>query len=172
MYSVSSEGKLTPEKLELRHDAPIDIVVFDPKGDRFVTVTGDSSSEPGKAKIWDRLGNSIEWKGKEGPAHPQRIKSAAFSGDGQLLVTTSSDKSARVWNVHDGSLVQSLEGHTAEVVSASFSESGEYVATSSRDGKAMVWKLGFEGTGRRPASQESGEPRDLHSRHSLPGDGL
>src|SRR5208337_3814310 len=123
---------------------PIRIVVFDPKGDRFVTVAGDSSAEPGEWKIWDRSGNPIELKRKEGPAHPQGIMSAAFSRDGQLLVTTSSDKSARVWNVHDGSLVQALKGHTAEVVSGSFSESGEYVATSSRDGKAMVWKLGFK----------------------------
>ena len=50
---------------------------------------GSSDAEPGAAKIWDRSGNSIELKGKDGSAHPQGIMSAAFSNDGQLVVTTS-----------------------------------------------------------------------------------
>ena len=102
---------------------------------------GSSDAEPGEAKIWDRSGNSIELKGKEGSAHPQGITSAAFSSDGQLVVTTSYDNTARVWKVSDGSLVRALEAHTADVVSASFSDSGEYVATSSKDRTAIVWKL-------------------------------
>ena len=49
-----------------RHDAPINMVVFNPRGDRFVTLTGDSEADPGEAKIWDRSGNCIELKGDEG----------------------------------------------------------------------------------------------------------
>ena len=50
VYSVSAEGKLTLEKLTVRHDAPINIVVFNPRGDRFVTLTGDTAAEPGRRR--------------------------------------------------------------------------------------------------------------------------
>jgi WD40 repeat protein/tetratricopeptide (TPR) repeat protein len=145
VYSVSRDGKLTPEKLELKHKAPITIAVFNRRGDRIITATGDSEADRGEAKIWDLSGNCTplaDSEDKEGPAHPQGIMSAAFSSDGERVVTTSFDDTARVWKVNGGTLVQELKRHTADVVSASFSDSGELVATSSKDQDAIVWKLG------------------------------
>ena len=49
-YAVSAEGKLTLEKLTVRHDAPVNMVVFSPRGDRFVTLTGDTAADPGRRR--------------------------------------------------------------------------------------------------------------------------
>ena len=119
-------------------------------GDRFATLSGDTDANPGEAKMWDRSGHATlirdNAKGLELHAHSQGLTNAAFSVDGQYIVTTSYDNTARVWKVQDGSLVRALEGHSADVLSASFSDSGEYVATSSMDRTAIVWRLNSPGS--------------------------
>ena len=79
---------------------------------------------------------------KKGYAHRQGImKPPPFSRNGKLLVTTSLDDTARVWEVETGTLLNDLkgdtpdQGHTADVLSASFDDSGKYVATSTLTGR-------------------------------------
>src|SRR5206468_5751959 len=49
--------------------------------------------------------------------------------DGSLLLTTSSDKDARVWSVPDGKLVALLRGHSGAVTAGAFSPDGRWVVT-------------------------------------------
>jgi WD40 repeat protein len=73
----------------------------------------------------------------EGPA--STVSSAAFSPDGQRVVTASNDKTARVWNTADGRQLALLEGHEDKVWSAAFSADGQRVVTGSWDKTARVW---------------------------------
>jgi len=71
--------------------------------------------------------------------HAYAVYNAAFSPDGQRVVTASWDKTARVWNAAGGQLITKLEGHSDGVVSAAFSPDGQRVVTASFDKTARVW---------------------------------
>ncbi|NJO17020.1 MAG: TIR domain-containing protein, partial [Thioploca sp.] len=62
--------------------------------------------------------------------HESSVRTAAFSPDGQRVVTASADKTARVWDVHTGELRHSLVGHEDWVNSAAFSPDGQRVVTA------------------------------------------
>ena len=71
---------------------------------------------------------------------PRRgVTYAAFSPTGDRIVTSSFDKTARIWNVEDGSEIAILKGHQALLERASFSPDGSRVATAGRDGTARIW---------------------------------
>jgi WD40 repeat protein len=69
-----------------------------------------------------------------------RLFIAAFSADGQRLVTASADKTARIWDPETGATVQVLAGHEAR--SAAFSPDGRQVVTASEDRTARIWDAG------------------------------
>ena len=73
--------------------------------------------------------------------HQDRVISASFSPDGQRIVTASSDKTARVWDLK-GTPIAVLTGHQSGVISASFSPDGQRIVTASSDGTARVWRVG------------------------------
>jgi WD40 repeat protein len=66
---------------------------------------------------------------------------AAFSPDGQRIVTGSGDKTARVWNAANGQLLATLVGHTAPVWHAAFSPDGQRIATASDDHTVRVYRV-------------------------------
>ncbi len=73
--------------------------------------------------------------------HQDKVMSAAFSPDGTRVVTASSDKTARVWDVATGKpLTRPLE-HQGRVWSAAFSPDGTRVVTASDDKTARVWDV-------------------------------
>ncbi|MBK9613368.1 MAG: hypothetical protein IPO34_18580 [Dehalococcoidia bacterium] len=53
----------------------------------------------------------------------------AFSPDGSLLVSASSDQTVRLWRVADGRLLRTLVGHEDVVWTARFSASGRWLAS-------------------------------------------
>src|SRR5262249_60740124 len=57
---------------------------------------------------------------------------AEFSPDGQFVLTTSSDNTARAWNAATGEEA-ALRGHTDKVNSARFSADGTRIVTASSD---------------------------------------
>jgi TPR repeat protein len=71
--------------------------------------------------------------------HTEAVFSAAFSPDGQHVVTAGLDKTARIWDVATGQLVRILEGHGGPVENAFFSSDGGRIVTSSNDKTARIW---------------------------------
>jgi len=69
------------------------------------------------------------------------VWSAAFSPDGRTVVTASTDKTARLWDVATGRELRVLTGHTESVMSAAFSPYGLSVVTASLDGTAILWNV-------------------------------
>jgi WD40 repeat protein len=61
--------------------------------------------------------------------HTAPVVGADFSPDGRLVVTASSDKTARLWEAETGKEVRVLKGHTSGVFSAVFSPDGKRLAT-------------------------------------------
>lgn len=72
-------------------------------------------------------------------AHSGGVVSAAFTADGQRIVTASVDGSAIIWEVAAGRALVKLDAHSGSVTSASFSPDGQRVVTTSTDRTAMIW---------------------------------
>jgi len=71
--------------------------------------------------------------------HTDWVRSAAFSPDGQRIVTASHDHTGRLWDAASGAALGTLEGHTGWVESVAFSPDGQRILTASRDGTARLW---------------------------------
>ena len=77
--------------------------------------------------------------------HHGEVWSASFSPDGTHVVTASTDKTARVWDLRGPRpTFVALEGHQGVVYSAEFSADGTHVVTASDDKTARVWDLRSE----------------------------
>jgi WD40 repeat protein len=73
--------------------------------------------------------------------HIGGVVSAAFSPDGQRVVTASLDGTARVWRTDGKGEPLVLKGHSGGVRRAAFSPDGERVVTASMDKTARIWSL-------------------------------
>ena len=71
--------------------------------------------------------------------HPGMVTGVAFSPDGRLLATASSDRTARLWDVGTGVELKVLRGHWASVSDIAFSPDGRLLATTSYDGTTRIW---------------------------------
>jgi len=73
--------------------------------------------------------------------HKHDVLHAAFSPDGQRVVTTSDNNVARLWDVETGKQLRVLKGHTDDVLQATFSPNGQYLVTASADETARIWNV-------------------------------
>jgi WD40 repeat protein len=73
--------------------------------------------------------------------HSGAVFSAAFSPDGQRVVTASYDHTARVWNAATGQLLRTLEGHLFYVTGVAVSPDGRRAVSASGDNTLKVWDL-------------------------------
>ena len=73
--------------------------------------------------------------------HDHLINNCAFSGDGAMIVTASSDYSARIWDVPSLRLKAALLGHDDDVDMAVFSPDDRFVATCALDHAIRIFDL-------------------------------
>ena len=65
----------------------------------------------------------------------------AYSPDGKLIATASSDATVRMWESATGKCVRTLEGHAGAVSAVAFSPANRQLATASTDETARIWAL-------------------------------
>jgi WD40 repeat protein len=133
-------------------DTGVQSVSFSPRGGYIVTSVGKD------VKVWrvsDITSAAEHGRGDgDSPAvmlHPAktlsghigRVNSAAFNADEKLLITTSDDRTARIWTVNNDIFETRLQliGHEAAVTGAALSPDGRNIATVSKDGTARVWEV-------------------------------
>jgi WD40 repeat protein len=84
--------------------------------------------------------------------HSGEVNSAEFGGTDRLVVTSSDDGTARIWDAGTGSTLRVLGPHGGKVTSARFSPDDALVVTSAEDNMVRVWDVGH-GTLRHTLSQ-------------------
>ncbi len=72
--------------------------------------------------------------------HKEKINAVNFSGDGELAVTASDDKTAILWD-RKGRILEIFRGHIAPVLYADFSADEHYIITASEDKSIRIWEI-------------------------------
>ncbi|MBD2207429.1 CHAT domain-containing protein [Calothrix sp. FACHB-1219] len=108
---------------------PLLDINFSPSGQQIIT-----TEQQGKIRLWQPDGQQQLEFGEE-----QTYISAAFSPDNVTIATAAKDNTVKIWS-RDGSLIQSLHGHTARVFDIFFSPDNDLIATASADSTVKIWR--------------------------------
>ncbi|MBN1139102.1 MAG: hypothetical protein JXM73_21155 [Anaerolineae bacterium] len=73
--------------------------------------------------------------------HTLLVQAIAITPDGQRVVTGSSDKTLRVWNLETGEMLRVLRGHQGKVCGVVTTPDGTRAVSASTDGTLRVWDL-------------------------------
>ena len=73
--------------------------------------------------------------------HSAVVKTVAYSPNGELMVTGSRDKTAKLWSVASGLEIRTFIGHEQTINDVKFSPDGKRIATSSADKTAKIWDI-------------------------------
>ncbi|MBO4837752.1 MAG: TIR domain-containing protein [Lachnospiraceae bacterium] len=115
------------------HMNKINYAGFSPNGEYIVTLNDKT------AMIWAGVRDrNIRLLGLL-HGHRRKICSVSFSHDGKRIVTSSRDKTAKIWDAESFRLIGTLEGYEKTVISADFSLDGEYIVAASEDNTVSIW---------------------------------
>ncbi|AWK89115.1 WD40 repeat domain-containing protein [Azospirillum thermophilum] len=115
----------------MKHVAPISGIAC--HGETFIATAGYDN----QVILWDARSKQPLNR----VVHDHLANQCAFSPDGRLLVSASSDYTARIWEVPSLRLKAALVGHEDDVEMAAFSPDGRSVATCSRDHTIRLFDL-------------------------------
>jgi WD40 repeat protein len=130
------EGKSLEEKLQEIKDGFCSQAATSDNSPFDIPREGDFSSSEmvsGKNYVWCRLKNLN--------GHDGAVNSLSFSPDGKLLVSGSSDRSLKLWELNGGLCIHTFYGCSAEVQSVVFSPDGKLVFSGGFDQRISAWYL-------------------------------
>jgi WD40 repeat protein/energy-coupling factor transporter ATP-binding protein EcfA2 len=95
----------------------------------------------GLLQLYELATFKLLWQQKQ--AHQKRITRLAFNSKGNLLVSASFDKTAKLWQIKQDSLIEQkvFLGHNRAIYSVSISANDKYVATAGADGQIGLFDM-------------------------------
>jgi WD40 repeat protein len=125
----AASGEPHPPLLE--HTQPAELASISEDGSRVVVVGDDT------AWIWDVTRSPPQ---KVTLRHGPQITTARFSTDGTVIVTASSDRTARLWDAATGNALGTPLLHRAPVLTAELNRDASRVVTTVSEGTgAAIW---------------------------------
>ncbi|KJU82397.1 repeat-containing protein [Candidatus Magnetobacterium bavaricum] len=73
--------------------------------------------------------------------HSGYVRSVAISQDGTKIVSGSDDNTVKVWDMTNGSMINTLQGHSGYVPSVAISPDGTKIVSGSDDNTVNVWDM-------------------------------
>jgi len=103
---------------------------FSPDGGKIISPTGESCS------LWDvdTGALSVRFDG-----HSDNVTACAFSPDGRRIVTSSWDKTLKVWAATSGKELLTLRGHKEILFDCDYSPDGKRIISASYDKDLKIW---------------------------------
>jgi WD40 repeat protein len=136
-------------------------IAFSPDG-KLLGVAGGAPTVDGEVKVYEIDTWKVKFDLKNG--HSDTVYGLAFSPEVQVplpgqpvpdpkdknppklkttpmhcLATASADKFVKVWNLADGKMVKSFEGHTHHVLDVGWSADGKLLASAGGDNTVKIW---------------------------------
>ncbi|MCG6133398.1 MAG: DnaJ domain-containing protein [Nostoc sp. LLA-1] len=87
-------------------------------------------------------------------SHNGFVNSLAYSADGKIVASASTDKTLRIWGGYTGTLKRTLNGHTNTVLSVAISPDCQILVSGSADKSIRFWDL------------QTGQQRCILNQHS------
>jgi WD40 repeat protein len=109
---------------------------FSPNGKLLAAGSGEPSRS-GQIVIFDVATGEQKLSIKE--PHSDTVNAIAFSPDGGQLASCAADRFVKLWNVADGKLVRSFEGHTHHVLGVAWRADARVLVSSGADMVLKVW---------------------------------
>ena len=131
-------GQIHPLRRTFHASGWVTTVAFSPDGKVLLTSTRQASNLlEGDAQLWDAASGQAL-----GPPlrHPHGVSSAAFSPNGQMVVTVC-DRHYRLWETATGKLIRTFQGHRDASAVEAFSPDSQLLLTRSPDKTARLWDV-------------------------------
>eukprot|EP00452_MALV-II_sp_L67-6_P000097 gene97-289_t len=136
------------------HLSRVNRAVFHPDGSCVASASDDHA-----VKIWDLRRKRLiqHYDAHQGPvldvafapqaySPSQREDSpAGLSGGKNYLASCSADRSCKLWDLQEGRLLFTMEGHEDAVKSVRFSPHGKFLVSGGGDNKVFCWRSGLAG---------------------------
>ena len=115
-----------------RNDALIWSVAFAGEAGRILTASNDWT-----VTLWDGQTDAGPVHLFEG--HGNAVQSVAYSARGTVIVSGSADKTVKLWNAADYSLIRTYRGHKDFISSVAAAADGAHIASGSFDKTVKIW---------------------------------
>jgi len=141
LWETESGKKLFDVAVQLpgaAKDAPAVVVyslAFSPDSKK-VAVGGSDA----RIHEYEAAGAGKHLRGHQG--HTSTVTGLAYHPGGNVLISSSKDRTLRLWNLQSGGTYKTLEGHTAWVQGVALVEKGTLALSVSADRTVRVWDLG------------------------------
>lgn len=73
--------------------------------------------------------------------HTDGINSLCFSSDGKNIVSGSSDKTLKLWDLQTGLVLKTFKGHSGSVYAIAISKDGNFIISASQDQTIKIWDI-------------------------------
>ncbi|MER5539884.1 WD40 repeat domain-containing serine/threonine protein kinase [Streptomyces mirabilis] len=91
-------------------------------------------------RMWNAAGECV----REFETGPGDVTCAEFSPDERFIFAGADSGKITVWDVGNGELLQTLEGHQQSVTDIRITPDGRYALSGDRDGTLRLWELDWE----------------------------
>ena len=82
---------------------------------------------------------AIPYRRLEG--HADFVEDVTLSNNAEFALSSSWDKSLRLWNLKNGDCITKFQGHTKDVLSVAFSPDNRQIVSGGRDAKLKMWNV-------------------------------
>lgn len=158
-YRANRDARIATSR-ELAN-AAVNNLAVDPERSLLLALYGLNAADTLEARNALRQSLPAQHQVKSFVAHDSTVTGLAFSPDGKLLASASSDSTAKIWNAQTGELMSTVTPFDKEIWDVAFSPDGNFLAVSSLTqvaivnpktgvplyflkGKEVGWQVGFD----------------------------